>query len=192
MTRIAALVCAAMLSCPGTVPAASAMGPRAQCRKLCGDALAHCHEADDHRRCRRQIRAECRRDGPQIVCRPNYTGSWAFTPTGELMDGCDLAAGGDLAELPRMVVHADRWGDGICAEFGAARATLVGYVRTGGGTILEGEALLDGCVLGTEIFIEPSPLLPRNAVSGGIRAQGTCGDRGCLFEVDGRWDWRRE
>ena len=84
------------------------------------------------------------------------------------------------------------WGDGISGEFGPARDRLSGYVRPGGSTILEGETLPDGCVLGPELFIDPSPLLPRNAVNGTIRSHGTCGDRRCLFEVDGRWDWRRE
>jgi hypothetical protein len=190
--RIAAFAFAAMLSCSGTVPSTWAMGPRAQCRKLCVDALAHCRDADDHKRCRRQIRTECRHEGPQIVCRPSYTGTWAFTPTGELMDSCDLAARVDLAELTGMVVHEATSSDGIWAEFGPARDNLYGYVRPGGSTILEGETLLDGCLFGMEIDIDPSPLLPRNAVNGTIRSQGTCGDRRCLFEVDGRWDWRRE
>src|SRR5262245_35702293 len=113
MARVAAIVVAVLLSWPVPMPAATAMGRRAQCRKLCVDALAHCRDADAHKRCRRQIRAQCLQDGPEIVCRPNYTGSWRFTPTGPLTDSCDLAAGPHLEALTTMVVREATWGDSI-------------------------------------------------------------------------------
>jgi hypothetical protein len=190
-TRSRVLVLAGLLATLGAVPA-TAMGRRAECRKLCGDALERCHRVDELKRCRRQVRAECRRSGPQTVCRPSYSGDWTFTPTGELTDDCGIAAKTSVTELTRMVVVEETFGDGITAEFGPGRDRIVGYVRQDDSTILEGEIVLDGCVLGIEVFIEPSTSLPRNAVDGSIRSQGTCGERRCLFQVDGRWDWQRD
>jgi hypothetical protein len=160
--------------------------------EACGDALERCHRVDELRRCRREVRAECRRNGPQTVCRPSYTGSWAFTPTGETTDDCGFAAKTGVTELTRMVVVEGTFGDEISAEFGPGGDRLAGYVRDDDSTILEGEIVLDGCVLGIEVFIQPSTSLPRNAVGGTIRAQGTCGERRCLLQADGRWDWQRD
>ena len=188
-SRIVPLVLAALLLSPTVLPA---QGFRAECRKSCSDALDRCRAADGPtRRCRRQVRADCRRNGPRLACRPNYSGVWTFIPTGEVTDGCGLT-GADLAVLTRMVVREGIWTDVVTAEFGPGHDSIAGYLRENGATILEGEAVIGGCTMSPEVFIEPSPSLPWNVMNGAIRAGGLCGGQSCALQVDGRWDWVRE
>jgi hypothetical protein len=189
-SRIVLLVLAAPLFCPTVLPA---KGFRAECRTSCSDALYRCRDADGPaRRCRRRLRADCRRNGPRAACRPNYSGRWTFTPTGAVTDECGLVTAADLTAITSMVVHEETRGDILTAEFGPGRDSIVGYLRDDGSTILEGETLLGGCPMASEVFIAPSPSLPWNVMNGAIRSGGRCGEQSCALQVDGRWDWVRE
>jgi hypothetical protein len=189
-SRIVLLALAASLLCPAAPPA---KGFRAQCRKACSDALYRCRDADGPaKRCRRQLRAACRLNGPRAVCRPSYSGIWTFTPTGEVSDGCGLVTGADLTALASMVVREETRGDTVTAEFGPERDLIAGYLRDDGSTILEGETLVGGCAMVSEVFIAPSPSLPWGLMNGAIRSAGLCGGQSCAIRVDGRWDWVRE
>jgi hypothetical protein len=182
------LVIAAMLACVA-IATATAAGRRAQCRALCGDAVRRCRVTGGRAHfCRRLVRAECRHDGPDVACWPNYTGTWTFTATSEVADECGLAAGNDPTRLIRMAVRDGD--DVVVADFPAGGERVFGYLRPDGSTILEGGMTLGGCRLDAEILIARSPSLPRYAANGSIRAGGRCGGRICEFAVSGRWDWQ--
>jgi hypothetical protein len=188
-TSIASIVLAGVLL-SGSGPVRHADAARAECRKFCRDAIARCRDLDPERKqCRRSVRRECRQEGPQLACRPNYTGTWTFTPIGAVTDDCKLT-GGDLTALTRLVVRESRTSDSVSGELGGNGEYIYGYMRSTGATILEGTTHLDGCELGIEIFIEPSAALSRYATEGEVRMGGLCGDRVCCVGAVGRWDWQ--
>jgi hypothetical protein len=182
-SRFALLVLAGLLLCPAVL---GAKGFRAECRRSCSDALHRCRAADGPtKRCRRQLRAYCRRNGPRLACRPSYSGVWTFTPTGEVTDTCGLLTGTDLTALTTMVVREETFGDTVTAEFGPGRDSIAGYLRGDGSTILEGETPIGGCAMVSEVFIQPSPSLPWSVMNGPIRSSGLCGEQTCCCTSTG-------